>query len=29
MYNNDTIYYDIDNVIDVDEKKDLDRFEER
>ena len=27
MYNNDTVYYDIDNVIDVDEKKDLDRFE--
>ena len=27
MYNNNTIYYDIDNVIDVDEKKDLDHFE--
>ena len=29
MYNNNTVYYNIDNVIDVDEKKDLDKFEAR
>lgn len=29
MYNINTIYYNIDNVIDVDEQKDLNRFEKR